>query len=98
MTESDKIEFMKPIFKKVKKLQDGIITQLINKLLSKEKNDKGLSELLTCNERWSTLAGFYNQFLAGQINYDKLKEECLKILTSNVPPTPEGQHEKPVGI
>ncbi len=33
MTEKEKLEQMKPIFKKVKKLQDGPIAQLINKLM-----------------------------------------------------------------
>ena len=28
-------------------------------------------------------------------NYDKLKDDCLKILKSNVPPTPEGDSHRP---
>ena len=34
LTEKKKVDKMKPIFDKVKKMQDGIITQLINKLVS----------------------------------------------------------------
>jgi hypothetical protein len=72
---------MKPIFAKVKKMQDGIITQLINKLLSSQsqKNSKGLEALLTENERWTSLSDYFSS-LAMDYDYDNLKQDCLKIL------------------